>query len=413
MCGIYNGCQAIIAQLQPLAAYVHCAAHCCNLVASAACASSEIVSSSIQTIHDFGVLCSASGKFKSLFKNVASSAEDGPVRNIKPLCPTRWLVRLPAIQATLQQYRTIIDTLQEACSGDSSSEIKVRASGLLRKFQDGSTLMCLVMAKRIVAPLECLNKALQAKSATVAGMLEATEQVKQQLIALRTDEQLHTIMTEVEETISKLELDPLKLPRRKQPPKRFSGSAAAYHSTSVSQYFCVEFYKVIDVCIQQLSSRLLDSPGLQRYKDLESVLITGRISSVVQQYPELASSTFQAQLDLFHQIPTLQTDSSATLCTCVEALQAMAPATRAMFPTVEALVRLLLVNPASSASAERSFSSLRRLKTYMRSTCGQLRLNNIALCHVHKDVLDQLDVDKLMTEFVLKHDSRGIIFGKI
>jgi len=59
----------------------------------------------------------------------------------------------------------------------------------------------------------------------------------------------------------------------------------------------------------------------------------------------------------------------------------MVPAMRAMFPQVESLVRLLLVNPASSATAERSFSSQRRLKNCMRSTCGEQRLN-IALCHV-------------------------------
>jgi len=45
----------------------------------------------------------------------------------------------------------------------------------------------------------------------------------------------------------------------------------------------------------------------------------------------------------------------------------MVPEMRAMFPNVENLVRLLLVNPASSATAERSFSALRRLKTYLRA----------------------------------------------
>ena len=367
MSRMYSGCQATIAQSKPLAVYVHCAAHCCSLVASAACSSSDIASSSIQVVHDFGVLCSASGKFKSLFRNISSSAEDGPVRNIKPLCPTRWLIRLPAIQAMLQQYGTILEALQEASHGDCSSEIKVRVTGLHYKFQDGSTLMCLVMAKRIITPLECLNKALQAKSATVASMLEATLQVKEQLIALRTEEQLEKIMREIEETIAKLELDPMRLPRNKQPPKRLSGPALAYHPTTLSQYFMAEFYKILDICIQQLSWRLLESPGIQRYKDPESILITGRVSNFVQQYPELACSTFQAELDLFRLLPAFRHEnSSMNLGTCVEALRQMAAATRSMFPTVEALVRLLLVNPASSASAERSFSNRRRLKSYVR-----------------------------------------------
>jgi hypothetical protein len=79
----------------------------------------------------------------------------------------------------------------------------------------------------------------------------------------------------------------------------------------------------------------------------------------------------------------------------------------------ESLVRLLLVNPASAATAERSFSGLRRLKTYLRSSCGQLRLNNLAICHVHKEILDTLDISSLMNEFVLANDKRAAVFGHL
>ena len=42
--------------------------------------------------------------------------------------------------------------------------------------------------------------------------------------------------------------------------------------------------------------------------------------------------------------------------------------------------------PVSVASAERSFSSLRRLKTWMRSSMGEDRLTGLALLNVHKDI---------------------------
>lgn len=84
-----------------------------------------------------------------------------------------------------------------------------------------------------------------------------------------------------------------------------------------------------------------------------------------------------------------------------------------MFTHVEALVRLLLVNPASSASAERSFSTLRRLKTYLRSTIGQARLNHVALCQIHKITLGEIDLDELMKQFVMHKDSRIAVFGKL
>jgi len=73
-----------------------------------------------------------------------------------------------------------------------------------------------------------------------------------------------------------------------------------------------------------------------------------------------------------------------------------------------------LVNPASSATAEWSFSSLRRLKNYMHSNaCGRQHLNTIALCHVHKYIMDAIDVKELMKEFVHARDNRAAVFGQI
>ena len=62
---------------------------------------------------------------------------------------------------------------------------------------------------------------------------------------------------------------------------------------------------------------------------------------------------------------------------------------------VERLFKFLLVVPASSATAERSFSTLRRLKNYLRATMAQERLNHVAVLHVYKTRVDDLDVNKL------------------
>ena len=78
---------------------------------------------------------------------------------------------------------------------------------------------------------------------------------------------------------------------------------------------------------------------------------------------------------------------------------------RSMFPTVEALVRLLFVNGASSASGERSFRSLRRLKTYIRLTCGQLRMNSIAICHIHKHIIDEVNIRNALREIAEYRDN--------
>ena len=54
-----------------------------------------------------------------------------------------------------------------------------------------------------------------------------------------------------------------------------------------------------------------------------------------------------------------------------------------IFPEFSEVVHILAVIPATSrCSAERSFTALSRLKTYLRSTMGQQRVSNIALINM-------------------------------
>lgn len=56
------------------------------------------------------------------------------------------------------------------------------------------------------------------------------------------------------------------------------------------------------------------------------------------------------------------------------------------FPTVKKLLQILATLPVTTCSSERSFSTLRRLKTYLRNTIGSNRLNGLALLNVHRDI---------------------------
>ena len=67
--------------------------------------------------------------------------------------------------------------------------------------------------------------------------------------------------------------------------------------------------------------------------------------------------------------------------------------------------------PVSTASAERSFSALRRLKTYLRSSMSQEKLNHVMVMHCHKDKTDSLNMVSVARDFVSKHDSRRSYFG--
>ena len=150
-----------------------------------------------------------------------------------------------------------------------------------------------------------------------------------------------------------------------------------------------------------------ENEGLLMIRKLEKVLLTGVTDDdVLLQYPEVYRPSLQVQLAMFKSKYDFQSSSEAATI-----LQGMLPEVRGLFEQVEILVRLLLTVPASSAEAERSFSGLRRLKTWLRSTMTQSRLNSVAVCHIHKDKLDKLNRRQIAQQFIAANERRRITFG--
>ena len=76
------------------------------------------------------------------------------------------------------------------------------------------------------------------------------------------------------------------------------------------------------------------------------------------------------------------------------------------------LAKLILVMPATNAVSERSFSGLRRMKTWLRNTMHQTRLNRCMILHIHNDETDKLDLIAVANDFVSRNLSRRFTFGQ-
>jgi len=64
---------------------------------------------------------------------------------------------------------------------------------------------------------------------------------------------------------------------------------------------------------------------------------------------------------------------------------------------------------ATSAAAERSFNCLRHIKTCLRSTMSEQRLNNLLILHTYEDLTDSLDVETVACDFLPLNDyHRGL-----
>ena len=85
---------------------------------------------------------------------------------------------------------------------------------------------------------------------------------------------------------------------------------------------------------------------------------------------------------------------------------------RSPFPNVTLICILLLVNPATTATAERSFSLARRIKTWMRSKMLAARFNSLAILYSHNSLTDNLNLRDVANGFVSKNESRNVIFGR-
>jgi hypothetical protein len=56
-----------------------------------------------------------------------------------------------------------------------------------------------------------------------------------------------------------------------------------------------------------------------------------------------------------------------------------------LYSTIERMLLTLLTMPVSTAASERSFSAMRRIKTYLRSTMKNERLSSIGILHIHRN----------------------------
>jgi hypothetical protein len=75
------------------------------------------------------------------------------------------------------------------------------------------------------------------------------------------------------------------------------------------------------------------------------------------------------------------------------------------FDNIYKIFKIFLSIPMSSASSERSFLSLRHLKTFTRNTIGQERLSNMAILHIEKTF--KINFDTIIDKFNADSTERG------
>ncbi|KAL4705421.1 hypothetical protein ACJJTC_002444 [Scirpophaga incertulas] len=88
----------------------------------------------------------------------------------------------------------------------------------------------------------------------------------------------------------------------------------------------------------------------------------------------------------------------SSVTTALGALRYLGPI-RESYPNLTIALRIMLTIPMTVASGERSFSKLKIIKNYLRSTMSQARLNDLAMISIEREVAHSLRMDELISNF--------------
>lgn len=81
------------------------------------------------------------------------------------------------------------------------------------------------------------------------------------------------------------------------------------------------------------------------------------------------------------------------------------------FPNIRMCMMILIVMPVSTATAERSFSTMRRVKTYLRSTMGTERMSGLGLMNIYQE--QKINVDEVVDVFANRKSRRLAFVFKV
>ena len=297
-------------------------------------------------------------------------------RTLKPLCPTRWTVRTAAIDSVVTNYSVLQAALDDVQQG--TDEYALKAVGYLNSMEKFSTYFGLKLGHLIFSATEQLSLNLQAKDTTIQEAIQASNLALQYIQRQRSDEAFDSFYHRVVDESKDLTYPPA-LPRNRR--------HQANIFTSPKHYFRQLYFEVLDTVAGELRHRFQHDRGLPVAAALENLLLCAtRLSAadislpseleIYSQDVDLRKLTVQLKMvpDLIRTFNAAHPDRSlkevTSLRTFSDILNAM-PSSKVMLDEVARLLQIVLTIPVTTATAERTFSVLRCLKTFLRSTMSQ------------------------------------------
>ncbi|XP_072161308.1 zinc finger MYM-type protein 1-like [Bemisia tabaci] len=412
MSGIYSGVQARIKELCSHAEYVPCAAHSLNLVGSSAVESCVMAISFFSLLQELYNFFSCSTKrWEVLCKNCT--------RVLHSLSKTRWAARHDACLTLVKDWTGVIKSLDEIASDEHQpGDTRHEARCLKDKLDSLETALMVTIWGSILETFNKVSKKLQSQAIDLGEVKRQYKALSDYVSNLREDfDRLETLAKE-KSSVTTYKYDKLRRPKRKL---TFGESREGEVSFSGREDFRVNTFNVIlDTLSVELRKRadkyddLHSTFGFFEDIDLQqdSAIISNKAAELVALYPNdleptLVDESLHLKAFLIQCGSSLWEKKGDKLIKKTTSLRGLYKFlydsdVLEIYPNVDIALRMILATPVTNCSAERSFSTLRRVKNYLRSTMGMARLTGLALLTIEQRITGQIDYEDVIDDFANK-----------
>ena len=201
--------------------------------------------------------------------------------------------------------------------------------------------------------------------------------------------------------------DPI-LPQHWKRPRRCEESTQEEHFPgSMEDFYWPIYFEALDLACNGIQKRF-DQPGYEVCSNLESLLVKAANSEEYEEELKFIVDFYKEdfnpdQLKLELNILScnlLSISSPHTLASIMQHLNQLSASQRELMSAVVTLASLILAMQATNTVSECSFSSLGQIKSYLRATMTQTRLNSVMMLHVHNSRTDDLCIPDVANDLV-------------
>jgi hypothetical protein len=414
----HQGVQRRLLDVNPRAFYIPCGCHTLNL---ALC---DMAKSCVKARNFFGYV----QKIYTLFSG-STHRWDVLKTYVKGLSPkalsvTRWESHIESVRAIRSQPEELRDALIEISNTSKDDVVMAEAKGLcFNALEDFEFLISLCIWYKILDKVNWVSQVLQKEEIDLENAIIKIKELILFFEELREDGFLDLIK-EGKELAKKVGIESAftvkRVVRRKKQFDEDVGEDANESQSPQEKFKVTYFYHIIDQALTSLKDRF---EQFQRYEEIFGFLLNGKFKSISEDKLMEHCSQLQSFLEykehcdiyadeLFQELRYLKTLLPKDVTKSIDILNTIKSYwEEGGFQTVWVTYRILLTIPVTVTSAERSFSKLKLIKTYLRTTMSQERLSGLAMISIENEYLDKLNYDDLIEDFASKNARRSNFLG--